>query len=125
MNALFITNSADRLIREMAPAVPQQVQQLAHQIGTQTQQQMLDNVAYYGLLAVGLMAAISLLVSSLVLILRNPLPGTVQSDVQPILRTPAHKHPVSIRRVETCIARANRNALRAGSARLRAGQLSN
>ena len=123
MNALFITNSADRLIREMALAVPREVQQLAHQIGTQTQQQMLDNVAYYGLLAVGLMAAISLLVSSLVLILRNPLPGTVQSDVQPILRTPAHKYPV--RRVETCIARANRNALQSGSARLRAGQLSN
>ena len=123
MNALSIFHvTADQFVRKIAPVAPQEVQQLADQLGAQTQQSV-DNLAYYGLLAVGLLAAISLLVSSLILVLRNPLPKTAQPDVLPILRTAAHCYPV--RRVETCIARANRNELQSGSARIRAGQLSN
>lgn len=122
MNALSILHSADQLVREIAPAVPPKVQQLANHLETQTGQ-MLANVAYYGLLVACLTAAIALLCSSLLLVLNYPAPKPAPPKLRLIRSAPTNRLPK--RPVENQVAKANRAELRLASARIRAGQLSN
>ncbi len=122
MNSLFTPYFVGQLIRETGPAVPQEVQQLTDRFGTQTQL-ILADFAYHALLITGLMAAISLLIASLLLVLHNPLTKIAQPDIRLIRRASVNqppKHPP-----ESRIARANRHELRVVSARIQAGQLSN
>ena len=119
LSSLFVTN---QFTQKIAPTVPPEVQQLVDQFGNQTGQ-LIDNFAYYGLLSAGLISAIALLSSSLLLILRYPLKKPVQPELRLIHSAPLDWQPK--RPVESCIARTNRNELRMLSARIRAGQLSN
>lgn len=123
MNALSSLYSADRLIREIAPAMPPEVQQVADQLAAQTGPLLAD--AYYGLLAACITAAIALLFSSLLLVLNHPSPKPVQPKPRLIRSAAVHPLRQPKRPVENRVATANRAELRLVSDRLRAGQLSN
>ena len=122
MNALSMIYAMGPFIQETTPDVPQEVQQLATQLTGQTQY-LLNNIAYYGLLIACLTAAISLLFSSLLLVLRYPLVKPAQPEIRLIHSVTTNRQP--IRPAQRCVAQANRNELRLASARIRAGQLSN
>lgn len=122
MNTLFIFYSADQLIGKIVPAMPPEVQQLADQLKTQTEQ-ILTDFAYYSLLVACLTAAIALLCSSLLLVLNYPSPKPVQPKLRLIRSAPTHGQPM--RPVENQLARANRDELRLASARIRVGQFDN
>ncbi|MBC8153218.1 MAG: hypothetical protein H7Z72_09930 [Bacteroidetes bacterium] len=123
MNPLSSLYLAHQLIQKIAPTVPPVIQQLADQIDGQTQQ-LLTDIAHYGLLIAGLTSAIALLLSSLPLVLHYPRTNPAQPTLR-LIRSVSSQQPLLRRPVENRVARANRAELRLVSARIRAGQLSN
>jgi hypothetical protein len=124
MNALFLPYPIHQVVEKTAPAVPPELQQLAHQLREQAQQAM-DSLAYYGLLVACLTAVVGLLLSSLLLFLDRLPRKPVQPEVRLRLLCSGSAHQPLKRSVSSCVVRANRNEFRYVASRIRFGQLSN
>lgn len=111
MNALVTFHSASQLIGKIAPAMPPEVQQLADQFSSQTQQ-TLNDFAYYGLLIACLTAVISLLFSSLLLLWHYPQLKPVQPEFHLIKSVSIQAQPK--RPVENRVAQPRRASVSVG-----------